>query len=401
VIDGLREYCLQQSGVEESLSCGEANPSYILIRGPGYTDFARFRLDEGPPLLLVRCADDALQALGARHGGQIKKSEHMDWRTEGWTWAQAPLDGSVPQVVLRQLIDASYAMVYGPLDDVDRRFIALRDRRPTMELALEELIDLHRLRHRRDDILKLRQPAIRLVTRARAQDDFVLGQSRLGGLPDLPEPWSWPAFADKPMAFLAQINLAEIPADVRLEPLPATGILYVFSMLARQHEDGDDDNDRNEGSDDPGLSQILYFDEDVAVLTRRLRPRGLRTFDTVAITYESKVSLPSTNRYTRDPHTDWLQWPMEERERMADLEGDLGYLYSRHVGNRADHLLLGYAGSIQNAVARPGERLLLQIDSDDNAGMMWGDGGTIYFVITPEALEERRFSAVRSDKQCG
>jgi predicted DNA-binding protein (MmcQ/YjbR family) len=181
-------------------NCGDEHPNYLLIRGSGYTDFARFRLDEAPDLLLVRCEDDALQALGTQHGGKIKESGHMDWRTQGWTWAEAPLDGSVPDDVLRQLVDASYAMVYGPLDDADQRFIALRDSRPTMEHALDGLIDLYRLRHRRDDILKLRQPAIRLVTRASAQEEIAPGQSRIGGVPDLPEPWAWPAFADKPMA---------------------------------------------------------------------------------------------------------------------------------------------------------------------------------------------------------
>jgi hypothetical protein len=29
-------------------------------------------------------------------------------------------------------------------------------------------------------------------------------------------------------------------------------------------------------------------------------------------------------------------------------------------------------------------------DSDDGARMMWGDGGTLYFLMTDEALVERR-----------
>jgi len=44
--------------------------------------------------------------------------------------------------VLRHLIDASYARVYGPLDEADKAFIALRDSHPTMEHAFESLIDL-------------------------------------------------------------------------------------------------------------------------------------------------------------------------------------------------------------------------------------------------------------------
>ena len=97
-IEGMRAYCLGKSGVEESLSLGKEHPCYIVIRGSGYTDFAMFRLDEVPDLLLVRCADDALRALNARHGAAIRKSPRMDWPTEGWTWAEALLDGSVPDV---------------------------------------------------------------------------------------------------------------------------------------------------------------------------------------------------------------------------------------------------------------------------------------------------------------
>jgi hypothetical protein len=326
----------------------------------------------------------------------------MQWETRGWTWAEATLDGSVPDHELRQLIDASYSMVYDPLDDSDKAFIALRDSRPTMEHALESLIDLYRLRHRRGDILELSRPAIRLVTRATAQTDITPGQSRIGDVPDLPESWTWPTFEDKPMAFLAQLNLAEVSASVRVEPLPNAGILYVFSMLGRQTEEGDHDGHCCEGAADPGISRVLFYDGDLARLTRRSRPQGIRTFDTAAVSYHPKPSLPSTSEYTRDPNSSWLKWPDEELERMADLVGAFDYLYSRHVGNRADHLLLGYAGSIQETVTRPRERLLLQIDSDDGLRMMWGDGGTLYFLlVTDEALVERRFSAVRSEVQCG
>ncbi len=36
-------------------------------------------------------------------------------------------------------------------------------------------------------------------------------------------------------------------------------------------------------------------------------------------------------------------------------------------------------------------RLLLQLDSDDNANMMWGDLGMLYFCLSEESLAARRF----------
>ena len=39
--------------------------------------------------------------------------------------------------------------------------------------------------------------------------------------------------------------------------------------------------------------------------------------------------------------------------------------------------------------------LLLQVDSDDGARMMWGDVGRIYYLIETEDLRAKRFEASR------
>ena len=46
-------------------------------------------------------------------------------------------------------------------------------------------------------------------------------------------------------------------------------------------------------------------------------------------------------------------------------------------------------------------RLLLQVDSDDDAGMMWGDGGRLFFWITNTALRNRRWDQCWLVLQCG
>jgi len=45
-------------------------------------------------------------------------------------------------------------------------------------------------------------------------------------------------------------------------------------------------------------------------------------------------------------------------------------------------------------------RLLLQIDTDDDAGVMWGDVGILYFYIPQQALAARDFSQVHLIMQC-
>jgi uncharacterized protein YwqG len=45
-------------------------------------------------------------------------------------------------------------------------------------------------------------------------------------------------------------------------------------------------------------------------------------------------------------------------------------------------------------------RLLLQVESDGNAGMMWGDAGCLYFWIREQDLLARRFDRTWTLFQC-
>jgi hypothetical protein len=44
--------------------------------------------------------------------------------------------------------------------------------------------------------------------------------------------------------------------------------------------------------------------------------------------------------------------------------------------------------------------LLAQIDTDADANMMWGDCGTLYWLIRPEDLAARRFEEAKLTWQC-
>lgn len=45
--------------------------------------------------------------------------------------------------------------------------------------------------------------------------------------------------------------------------------------------------------------------------------------------------------------------------------------------------------------------LLLQLDSDQDANLMWGDAGLLYFWIRTEDLVAGRFDRVWMTLQCG
>src|SRR5262245_135660 len=89
---------------------------------------------------------------------------------------------------------------------------------------------------------KLALPSVRFRTRRVPDKTVKIGQTRIGGLPDLPEGFEWPTWKPKverddkfggtwnpsspaPLGFIAQIDLAEIP---HLDTLPTRGWLCFF-----------------------------------------------------------------------------------------------------------------------------------------------------------------------------
>lgn len=58
------------------------------------------------------------------------------------------------------------------------------------------------------------------------------------------------------------------------------------------------------------------------------------------------------------------------------------------------HRLLGYALGDTEGI-EPDEEVLLVLDSNDRAGMLWGDCGRLYFVLHPGALAAGRWGEVR------
>jgi hypothetical protein len=88
------------------------------------------------------------------------------------------------------------------------------------------LIDHHGLSAQQKLLLEAVRPAI-TIQLAEAGPGAT-GQSRIGGLPDLPASIEWPdAAADTLMSFILQIDLAELPV-FQDNPLPHRGMLYLF-----------------------------------------------------------------------------------------------------------------------------------------------------------------------------
>jgi uncharacterized protein YwqG len=252
------------------------------------------------------------------------------------------------------------------------------------------------------------RPAVRIT--ARKADSAATGASRLGGVPDLPQGLEWPARNGKPMTFLAQIALEEVTRVLPASALPSDGHLWFFY-----------DSEEQPWGYDPGHapgSRILYAPRQP--LTAALPPAGLyETFASCGVELVCYDDIPDL------AHDD----PLRKRLDEAASERYLAVREYLAGGPRGvAHKLLGYADPVQGPMeeecalvsagvnvgggypATPGAaalaaearswRLLLQVESDDETGMMWGDAGRLYFWMRLEDLQARRFDRARTILQC-
>jgi len=107
---------------------------------------------------------------------------------------------------------------------------------------------------------------------AGADDYSVLGNTRFGGDPDLPNSFPWPCDGDPKSPgstfsnFIAQVNFSELPPLCAGPAVPKKGILYLFVRSM-------------DGASNPVLLQALYFDGPTLKLRRTPPPDEDRLCD--------------------------------------------------------------------------------------------------------------------------
>lgn len=97
-----------------------------------------------------------------------------------------------------------------------------------LEEQLEGLIREHGLWEHRDTIMATARPAI--FMRLGEPGAGRTGESRIGGMPDLPDSVPWPTEPSgvRKLSFLLQIDFAELPTFAG-SPFPRRGMLYLFA----------------------------------------------------------------------------------------------------------------------------------------------------------------------------
>jgi uncharacterized protein YwqG len=276
------------------------------------------------------------------------------------------------------------------------------------------------------DLLSLVRPSIRLRAERVPFEQMAIGQSRIGGLPDIPQGIAWPRWLPMPpredkfgnrwrpespalLGFIAQIDLSELPHFD--DSLPKSGSLYFF--YDRYCEPwGYDPADR-------GCCRVLYANCDRSSLTRPEPPNDVE-YEHVAATCKVETSpeltlpddLPGLVYDTPEYHAYYAV--------RDELIGSWGGTHHRLLGHpqvvqnpmELECQLVSngiYCGSSEGYECEESKaleagaadwRLLLQIDSDDAPGWMWGDVGRIYFWTKQQDLRLRRFEDVWLIFQC-
>ncbi len=290
-------------------------------------------------------------------------------------------------------------------------------------IFLEE--QLRRVAHRHlpsavaEQWIALMRPAVRLKRRAKGHQPV----GHLGGLPTLPPQVPWPVWPDRgSLNFVAALDCAQLPTAALDLAVPAAGMLLFFYL---DPEDGLFDPEYPPGvvTGDPATqagARVLYVPPDTAAVERPA-PFDVEPYERVELAAQLMATGPDfTHPQLRSATGHLPEW---EQQFMADsANGDALHDELARCMPSPRHWLGGHALPVQDAVEMQAAythlsgradwqdpaleqearrwRLLAQFDSDDQAGMRWGDMGTLFWLMHPDDLAAHRFHQACFSMQC-
>lgn len=292
--------------------------------------------------------------------------------------------------------------------------------------ALEDLDALRSIAHGHLDAdvatrwLSMLRPAVRLHA-----SDTADAVARIGGRPVVPDDFAWPVWQGVgPLAYVGELDLEALESrgldtDVAL---PRTGRLLVFYF---------------DGSYDDFTSIVGTWDRESLQGARLIHVAAAREECTQAPTPEGVLEFPEQRLCGRQimTHPGWehhalraafgaADWDFETwREHPVQGEAFNEALFALDEGDTPRHQVGGWADPVQGPVefevaqaAIPEEveygssahvreafawRPLLQIDSDHDSDMMWGDVGTLYWLLRDPQQPTSELGPVSFTWQCG
>jgi len=238
-------------------------------------------------------------------------------------------------------------------------------------------------------ILKMLKYTISIETIHGEPGEIALGMSKVGGRPHLPKSVAWPEAEGKPMAFLGQVNFAELVLLDHEGLFPKKGIVYFF-LEANDNELPYDIHER---------SQVIFTPE-AENLERRLYPDKLpeyARFQICDLRFRESYTLPSL----ADPRIAALQLSEKDIQLLGHFNEEVAKVTGRSL--LSDDWILGEPYALQHDVfeewvkwggGKPEEyELLLQVGfMDYNTNLFdFGDAGVAYWGIRKEDLQNQAF----------
>jgi uncharacterized protein YwqG len=230
--------------------------------------------------------------------------------------------------------------------------------------------------------------------------------SKLGGTPSTPPDFEWPVWNSSPLQFLGQIDLSAVQRQSSMDWLPNTGALLFF-YDAEQSTWGFDPKDR-------GSWRVFHYPH-LAELSPHSGPLG-QLLPERFLSFASAKSYPEPERLgfniTEIPDEFWEYFDSVRPERYPlhqvggfpfAIQGDGMELECQLASNG---LYVGQPDGYNSEQAKQLEggaadwKLVLQLDTDDDANMMWGDVGRLYFWVRHDEGAKGDFSNVWMILQC-
>lgn len=228
-------------------------------------------------------------------------------------------------------------------------------------------------------------------------------KSKFGGFPYFPKEFQYPIDSKgQAMFLLAQLNFGEIP---QLAPFPERGILQFYIAGGHDLFGAAFENPAQQAD-----FRVLYFPditEDESQLVREFSflpmPDLLPIDRQSVLTFNLQWAALSTHDYQFEPRILNI-----EPNRKYELFSQYRAVYEQYerLFHSEGHKIGGYPYFTQTdpRSSKPyqGEEyvLLFQMDSDDEAGIMWGDVGVANFFISEKDLQDRDFSRVFYNWDC-
>lgn len=216
------------------------------------------------------------------------------------------------------------------------------------------------------------------------------GRSRFGGAPEMAG--VWPRFEGRPLSFVAQLNLSDLRAAGGPGWLPEDGRLLFFYDLVH--------GSWGLHAEDAGSAVVLHETGAPIAATEPDDLPDEARFPVYPVAFVAGDSYPSADRV----EIDWAVLDATSVDALQTALADLAPAAPAHqIGGfpypvQSDEM----EGECEDVAQRLGQRvsapadwrLLLQLDTDEAADMMWCDVGSLYFWIRERDARVGDFSRV-------